>query len=146
MNENMTMQRPSITRGDIFLCDFSGSQFCEQGGLRPCIVLSNSVCNSVSPVITVAAITGQITKKRLPTHVELTPSKHGIKKESVIMLEQIRTIDIRRLKEKLTHIDDDTMDKVNQAMMIQLGLVEMPQRTVTTTFTPNINKREAMAV
>ena len=94
----------------------------EQGGVRPVLIVQNDVGNKYSPTIIVAAITSQINKAKLPTHIEINAGKHGLPKDSVILLEQIRTIDKRRLKERVVYLSDDLMDRVEEAMKISLGL------------------------
>lgn len=114
-----------IRRGDIFYADLSPVVGSEQGGTRPVLVLQNNIGNQYSPTTIVAAITSQISKAKLPTHVEVTAKNSGLDKNSVILLEQIRTIDKSRLLEKVTTLTDDSMDKVNQAVEISLGLIEI---------------------
>jgi len=114
-----------IRRGDIFFADLSPVVGSEQGGTRPVLVLQNDIGNQYSPTTIVAAITSQISKAKLPTHVEVTASNSGLEKDSVILLEQIRTIDKSRLKEKVTSLNDELMDKVAQAAEISLGLIEI---------------------
>ncbi|MFZ3170371.1 MAG: type II toxin-antitoxin system PemK/MazF family toxin [Carboxydocellales bacterium] len=114
-----------IRRGDIFYCDLSPVVGSEQGGTRPVLVLQNDIGNQYSPTTIIAAITSQISKAKLPTHVEVKRLNSGLEKDSVILLEQIRTIDRSRLKEKVTALDHDTMDKVNKAAEISLGLIEI---------------------
>jgi mRNA interferase MazF len=114
-----------IRRGDIFYCDLSPVVGSEQGGTRPVLVWQNDIGNQYSPTTIIAAITSQISKAKLPTHVEVKRLNSGLEKDSVILLEQIRTIDRSRLKEKVTALDHDTMDKVNKAAEISLGLIEI---------------------
>lgn len=114
-----------IRRGDIFYCDLSPVVGSEQGGTRPVLVLQNDIGNQYSPTTIIAAITSQISKAKLPTHVEVKRLNSGLEKDSVILLEQIRTIDRSRLKEKVTTLDHDTMDKVKKAAEISLGLIEI---------------------
>ncbi|MCL5935433.1 MAG: type II toxin-antitoxin system PemK/MazF family toxin [Clostridia bacterium] len=114
-----------IRRGDIFYCDLSPVVGSEQGGTRPVLVLQNDIGNQYSPTTIIAAITSQISKAKLPTHVEVKAVTSGLEKDSVILLEQIRTIDRSRLKEKVATLDSDTMDKVNRAVEISLGLIEI---------------------
>lgn len=114
-----------IRRGDIFYCDLSPVVGSEQGGTRPVLVLQNDIGNQYSPTTIIAAITSQISKAKLPTHVEVKAATSGLEKDSVILLEQIRTIDRSRLKEKVTTLDADSMDKVNRAVEISLGLIEI---------------------
>ena len=114
----------TIKRGDIYYADLSPVIGSEQGGLRPVLIVQNDVGNKYSPTVIAAAITSQINKTKLPTHIELYAENFGLAKNSVILLEQIRTIDKRRLKEKMGHLDDGLMDKVNDAISISFGLSE----------------------
>ena len=110
-----------IRRGDIYYADLSPVIGSEQGGLRPVLIVQNDVGNKYSPTVIAAAITSQMNKSKLPTHIELSEN-YGLSKESVILLEQVRTLDKARLKEKLGHIDRQTMQKVDQAISVSLGL------------------------
>jgi len=94
----------------------------EQGGIRPVLVVQNDVGNKYSPTVIVAAITSKINKAKMPTHIEIEGEKHGLTKDSVILAEQIRTIDKRRLKEKIGHIDDNLSSLIDYALMISFGL------------------------
>lgn len=96
----------------------------EQGGIRPVLVIQNDIGNRFSPTVIVAAITAQIQKAKLPTHVEIDAKMYGFEKDSVILLEQIRTIDKQRLTDKITHLDEEMMAKVNDALQISLGLID----------------------
>ncbi|MDT8716107.1 type II toxin-antitoxin system PemK/MazF family toxin [Clostridium sp. 19966] len=111
-----------VKRGDIFYADLSPVVGSEQGGIRPVIIIQNDVGNKYSPTIIVAAITSQINKAKLPTHVEISSEEYGLNKDSVVLLEQIRTLDKRRLKEKIGHMKDEDMKLVNEALLISLGL------------------------
>ena len=113
-----------IQRGDIFYANLNPVIGSEQGGTRPVLILQNDIGNKYSPTTIVAAITSRIKKAKLPTHVEITAAEHNMEKDSVILLEQIRTIDKRRLKEKITNLDPDTMMKIDEALAISLGLVK----------------------
>lgn len=113
-----------IKRGDIFYADLSPVVGSEQGGVRPVLVVQNDVGNKYSPTIIVAAITSQINKAKLPTHVEINASEYGLPKDSVVLLEQIRTIDKKRLRERIGHSDEEMMNKVDEALMISFGLVD----------------------
>ena len=113
----------TIKRGDIFYADLSPVVGSEQGGIRPILVLQNDVGNRYSPTIIAGAITSQLMKARLPTHVEVTSGSFGLPRDSVILLEQIRTLDKRRLKTKLGSLDEQTMNRVNKAILISLGFV-----------------------
>lgn len=118
------MSKVIIKRGDIFYADLSPVIGSEQGGVRPVLIIQNDIGNRYSPTIIVVAITSQINKAKLPTHVEIKSSDYGLPKDSVLLLEQIRTIDKRRLEEKIGHVTDDIMEKVNEALLISLGLIE----------------------
>jgi mRNA interferase MazF len=113
-----------VKRGDIFYADLSPVVGSEQGGIRPVLVVQNNIGNKYSPTVIVAAITSQINKAKLPTHIEISASEYGLTKDSVVLLEQVRTIDKRRLREKIGHSDDEMMDKVNEALLISFGLID----------------------
>jgi len=113
-----------VKRGDIFYADLSPVIGSEQGGIRPVLVVQNDVGNKYSPTIIVSAITSQINKAKLPTHVEINALEYGLTKDSVLLLEQIRTIDKRRLREKLGHLDEEMMNKVDDALLISFGLID----------------------
>lgn len=115
----------TIKRGDLFYADLSPVVGSEQGGIRPILVIQNDVGNKFSPTIIAAAITSQINKSKMPTHIELCNELYGLSKNSVVLLEQVRTIDKRRLKEKIGHIDEETMTKINNAINISFGLSEL---------------------
>lgn len=108
----------------MFYADLSPVVGSEQGGVRPVIVIQNDIGNRFSPTIVVAAITAQIQKAKLPTHVEIDAKTHGFDRDSVILLEQIRTIDKQRLTDKITHLEEETMRKVDEALQISVGLIE----------------------
>lgn len=110
-----------IKRGDIYYADLSPVVGSEQGGVRPVLIVQNDVGNKFSPTVIAAAITSQTGKAKLPTHIKLD-EKCGLNRESVILLEQMRTLDKTRLKEKMGHINDNTMSLVNQALTVSLGL------------------------
>lgn len=112
----------SVKRGDIYYADLSPVVGSEQGGLRPVLIIQNDVGNRYSPTVIAAAITSRLDKTRLPTHIDIYADRAGLTRDSVILLEQVRTIDKRRLKEKMGHLDDDTMQVVNQAISISFGL------------------------
>jgi mRNA interferase MazF len=113
-----------IKRGDIYYADLSPVIGSEQGGIRPVLVIQNDVGNKYSPTTIVSAITSQINKAKLPTHVEINAADYGLNKDSVVLLEQVRTIDKKRLREKIGHFDDDMMEKVNEAIKISFGLID----------------------
>jgi len=111
-----------VKRGDIYYADLSPVVGSEQGGIRPVLVIQNDIGNKYSPTVIAAAITSQINKAKMPTHIELAAKDYGLNKDSVILLEQIRTIDKRRLREKIGRIDDRLMASVNNALSISFGL------------------------
>ena len=111
-----------MRRGDIYYADLSPVVGSEQGGIRPVLVIQNDIGNKYSPTVIAAAITSQINKAKMPTHIELAAKDYGLNKDSVILLEQIRTIDKRRLREKIGRIDDGLMASVNNALSISFGL------------------------
>lgn len=111
-----------VKRGDIYYADLSPVVGSEQGGIRPVLVIQNDIGNKYSPTVIAAAITSQINKAKMPTHIELDAKDYGLNKDSVILLEQIRTIDKRRLREKIGRIDDGLMASVNNALSISFGL------------------------
>lgn len=113
-----------IKRGDIFYADLSPVIGSEQGGIRPVLIIQNDIGNKYSPTVIVSAITSQINKAKLPTHIEINGTEYGLNKDSVILLEQIRTIDKKRLREKIGHFDQDMMEKVNEGLQISLGLID----------------------
>jgi len=111
-----------VKKGDMFYADLSPVIGSEQGGIRPVLIIQNDVGNKYSPTVIAAAITSQTTKAKLPTHIEISSNSGGLNKNSVILAEQIRTIDKSRLKEKIGHIDNNLMSKVNIALGISFGL------------------------
>ena len=111
-----------VKRGDIYYADLSPVVGSEQGGIRPVLVIQNDIGNKYSPTVIAAAITSQINKAKMPTHIELAAKDYGLNKDSVILLEQIRTIDKRRLRENIGRIDDGLMASVNNALSISFGL------------------------
>lgn len=113
-----------VKRGDVYFADLSPVVGSEQGGVRPVLVIQNDIGNRFSPTVIVAAITAQIQKAKLPTHVEIDAKKYGFERDSVILLEQIRTIDKQRLTDKITHLDELMMNRVDEALQISLGLIE----------------------
>ena len=112
----------SVKRGDIYYADLSPVVGSEQGGLRPVLIIQNDVGNRYSPTVIAAAITSRMGKNRLPTHIDIHADKVGLAKDSVVLLEQIRTLDKRRLKEKMGHLDDGMMNAVNTAIAVSFGL------------------------
>ena len=112
----------TVKRGDIFYADLSPVIGSEQGGLRPVLIVQNDVGNKYSPTVIAAAITSRLDKVQLPTHIDVYASNFGLAKDSVILLEQIRTIDKKRLREKMGHLDELLMQKVNDAITVSFGL------------------------
>jgi len=111
----------NIKRGELYYADLSPVIGSEQGGIRPVLIIQNNTGNKFSPTIIASAITSQLTKARLPTHIEIAQGSYGLQKNSVILLEQIRTLDKRRLKEKIGALDEVVMRKVDKAILISLG-------------------------
>ena len=110
-----------IKRGELYYADLSPVVGSEQGGVRPVLVVQNDIGNKYSPTVIVAAITSQINKAKIPTHIELGTT-FGLSKDSVLLLEQIRTLDKQRLKEKMGSLDDSSMNMINQALSVSFGL------------------------
>ncbi|MDD6236912.1 MAG: type II toxin-antitoxin system PemK/MazF family toxin [Clostridiales bacterium] len=122
----------SVRRGEIYYADLSPVVGSEQGGVRPVLIVQNDVGNKYSPTVIAAAITSQKEKSKLPTHIEINAQNCGLAKNSVVLLEQIRTIDKRRLKERMGMLDEDAMYQVNSALSISFGLgAESINRYVT---------------
>ena len=111
-----------VKRGEIFYADLSPVIGSEQGGIRPVIIIQNDIGNRYSPTVIIAAITSQINKAKLPIHVEISSEEYGLNRDSVVLLEQIRTLDKRRLKEKIGHMTEADMKKVDKALAISLNL------------------------
>ena len=112
-----------IKRGDMFYADLSPVVGSEQGGIRPVLIIQNDTGNKYSPTVIAAAITSQLNKSKLPTHIELDSEEFGLKSNSVVLTEQIRTIDKSRLKEKIGHInDEEVINKINSALGVSFGL------------------------
>jgi len=120
--QNAQHSRPPVRRGDIFYADLSPVIGSEQGGVRPVLVIQNDVGNKYSPTVICAAITSQIGKAKLPTHIEIDSVQSTLVKDSVILLEQIRTIDKKRLREKICWLDETLMRRVDRALLISVGL------------------------
>ena len=112
----------AVKRGDIYYADLSPVVGSEQGGMRPVLIVQNDTGNKHSPTVIAAAITSQIGKARLPTHIELEARSFGLTKDSVVLLEQIRTIDKRRLRERMGRVDEEIMNKVDDAIAVSFGL------------------------
>lgn len=115
----------NVRRGDVFYAELNPVVGSEQGGTRPVLIVQNDIGNQYSPTTVVAAITSQIQKAKLPTHVEIDSKKGGLERDSVILLEQIRTIDKSRLRQKIAYLDEDIMEKVNRGLEISLGLIDV---------------------
>ena len=129
----------SVKRGDIFYADLSPVVGSEQGGTRPVLIVQNNTGNRHSPTVIAAAITSQTGKARLPTHINIAGGSVGLSKDSVILLEQIRTLDKRRLKEKMGHLDETLMDQVNTAIAVSFGLPDLaPPRAPLPSPSPTI--------
>ncbi len=111
-----------MKRGDVFYADLRPVIGSEQGGIRPVLIIQNDVGNKHSPTVICAAITSKMNKAKLPTHIELSASEYAMDKDSVILLEQLRTIDKKRLKDRICHLDGEIMNKVNKALLISLEL------------------------
>ena len=118
----------NIKRGDIYYADLSPVVGSEQGGLRPVLIVQNDVGNRYSPTVIAAAITSKMSKARLPTHIDIYAKEVGLAKDSVILLEQVRTLDKRRLREKMGHLEEGTMQRVNEAISVSFGLIKDEER------------------
>ena len=116
-----------VRRGDIYYADLSPVVGWEQGGLRPVLIMQNDIGNRYSPTVIAAAITSRMSKTHLPTHIDIYADQVGLAKDSVILLEQIRTLDKRRLREKMGHLDPTMMNQVNTAIAISFGLGDARQ-------------------
>ncbi len=112
----------NVKRGDIYYADLSPVVGSEQGGLRPVLIIQNDIGNRYSPTVIAAAITSRMGKNKLPTHIEVYATRAGLARDSVILLEQIRTLDKRRLREKMGHLDEAAMARVNEAISVSFGL------------------------
>lgn len=113
----------TVRRGDIYYADLSPVVGSEQGGVRPVLIVQNDVGNKFSPTVIAAAITSQRFKTNLPTHIQVDAQGCGLSKDSIVLLEQVRTIDKRRLKEKMGNLDEYDMNRVNQALSVSLGIL-----------------------
>ena len=123
MDANIRIRKCVIMRrGDIYYADLRPVIGSEQGGIRPVLIIQNDVGNKHSPTVICAAITSKMNKAKLPTHIELNASKYDMVKDSVILLEQLRTIDKKRLKDRICHLDQDIMQVVNNGLMVSLEL------------------------
>ena len=114
----------TIKRGELYYADLSPVVGSEQGGVRPVLVVQNDVGNKYSPTVIAAAVTSKINKAKLPTHIELPSSSYGLQRDSVILLEHIRTLDKRRLKERIGELNEITMNQVDKAILISLGFTK----------------------
>ena len=112
----------NIKRGEIYYADLSPVIGSEQGGVRPVLIIQNDIGNKHSPTVICAAISSKMNKAKLPTHVEITANKYDIMRDSVILLEQVRTIDKVRLKEKVCHLDRDVLERINKALCVSLAI------------------------
>ena len=112
----------TVHRGDIYYADLSPVVGSEQGGIRPVLIVQNDVGNRFSPTVIAAAITSQKDKAKLPTHIQLQAVGSGLAKDSIVLLEQIRTLDKRRLKERMGRLDDVSMNQVDRALQVSFGL------------------------
>lgn len=113
----------SVKRGDIYYADLSPVVGSEQGGIRPVLIIQNDVGNKYSPTVIAAAITSRMGKTKLPTHIEVFADRAGLARDSVVLLEQVRTLDKRRLREKMGHLDGDIMQEIDNAIAVSLGLL-----------------------
>ena len=120
----------SVKRGDIYYADLSPVVGSEQGGIRPVLIIQNDTGNRYSPTVIAAAITSQKDKARLPTHIQVDSVGSGLAKDSIVLLEQIRTIDKKRLKEHMCRLDDFSMKRFNQALHVSFGLMTDPGRDI----------------
>ena len=121
-----------VRRGDIYYADLSPVVGSEQGGLRPVLIIQNDVGNRYSPTVIAAAITSRLGKTKLPTHIDVHAERAGLSRDSVVLLEQLRTLDKRRLKEKMGRLDDEMMHEIDVAIAVSLGLVSRESRSVHT--------------
>ncbi|MBQ7836411.1 MAG: type II toxin-antitoxin system PemK/MazF family toxin [Clostridia bacterium] len=121
----------NIRRGDIYYADLSPVVGSEQGGLRPVLIVQNDIGNKYSPTVIAAAITSKLGKTKLPTHIDVFADKVGLQRDSVVLLEQIRTIDKTRLKEKMGHLDDAVMHRVDEAITVSFGLGNRERTDIT---------------
>ena len=122
MQRSVRCMEPNVRRGDIYYADLSPVVGSEQGGTRPVLIVQNDTGNRHSPTVIAAAITSQLGKARLPTHITVPGREVGLAKDSVVLLEQIRTLDKRRLREHMGRLSDEQMSKVNEAIAVSFGL------------------------
>ena len=129
----------SVRRGDIYYADLSPVVGSEQGGLRPVLIIQNDIGNRYSPTVIAAAITSRMSKTRLPTHIDIYAEDVGLAKDSVILLEQIRTLDKRRLKERIGHLGEEVMAQVNAAISVSFGLTPAAPTPAVTPSAPPLS-------
>lgn len=132
LEESDHMVKELVKRGDIFYADLSPVVGSEQGGMRPVLVIQNNIGNKFSPTVIVAAITSKIAKPKMLTHVAVKAApkgQKGLEKDSVILLEQLRTLDKQRLRDKISHLDDTTMRSVDYALKVSIGLIDIHTRS-----------------
>ena len=120
-----------VKRGDIYYADLSPVVGSEQGGMRPVLIIQNDVGNRYSPTVIAAAITSRMGKTKLPTHIDVHAQRAGLAKDSIVLLEQLRTLDKRRLREKMGHLDDTVMREIDSAIAVSLGLLPHGARTAS---------------
>ena len=128
VKEKKVKKMTSVKRGDIYYADLSPVVGSEQGGVRPVLIIQNDVGNKYSPTVIAAAITSRMGKTKLPTHIDVYAERAGLARDSVVLLEQVRTLDKRRLREKMGRLDEDMMSEIDTAIAVSLGLV--PRSTV----------------
>ena len=136
----------SVKRGDIYYADLSPVVGSEQGGLRPVLIIQNDVGNRYSPTVIAAAITSRMGKTKLPTHIDVHADRAGLQKDSVVLLEQVRTLDKRRLKEKMGHLDEESMRAVDNAIAVSFGLPIGTRRPLETSAPTDRDRTIAVAV
>lgn len=138
-----------VKRGDIYYADLSPVVGSEQGGMRPVLIIQNDVGNRYSPTVIAAAITSRMGKTKLPTHIDVYADRAGLSRDSVVLLEQLRTLDKRRLKEKLGRLDEDMMREIDNAIAVSLGLLphgaRLPERTPARVGAPAVGVPAAVA-
>lgn len=134
-----------IKRGDIYYADLSPVVGSEQGGVRPVLIIQNDMGNKHSPTVIAAAITSRMGKTKLPTHIEVYAQRAGLARDSVVLLEQLRTLDKRRLKEKMGHLDEVTMGEIDAAIAVSLGLAPHGTRSFSHTVMPSFVPSAAVA-
>jgi mRNA interferase MazF len=120
-----SVKKLKVKRGDVFYANLNPVVGSEQGGVRPVLVIQNDIGNKYSPTVIVAAITSRINKAKLPTHVEIPAGYTNLDKDSVVLLEQIRTLDKKRLQRHIAHLGEDVIEDINQSLEISLGLIDL---------------------